>query len=80
MLEYYFNKISGLRPAVFLRYYTVIISNFFWTATFKRTNERLLSMSMYCIWSFVRIVKFNKKAVACMSHANNIKVKTIGIS
>ena len=42
MLEYCFNKISGLRPAVLLRYYTVIISNFFWTANFKKTNKRLL--------------------------------------
>ena len=42
MLEYCLNKISGLGLVVLLRYYTVIISNFFWTATFKKTNERLL--------------------------------------
>ena len=42
MLEYCLNKISGLRLVVLLRYYTVIISNFFWAATFKKTNEQLL--------------------------------------
>ena len=48
MAEYRFNKVSGVLPAILLRnilhhrYFTIIISNHFRVATFKRPMSEII--------------------------------------
>ena len=76
MPDYYFNKISGLQPAVLLskfpaQIFLVIILKFFRTATFKKTTEQLLLEIAYC--NFHRFLNSTKWLLFALLSLNTLQ-------